>query len=118
MMNRKKLCQTSVHVLYCILTAICFLVFSVIAVPAQSGEMQQRIAELKESMAKNKQALSHYTWKEQVAISLKGEQRKVEHFQVKMGPDGKPQRTPLDSPREDQAERGGGRRGRLRQRII
>jgi hypothetical protein len=79
--------------------------------------MQQRIAELKESVAKNRQALAQYTWKEQVAISVKGEERKVQQFQVRMGPDGKPQRTSLDSPFRAQAEHGTPR-GRFRQRII
>ena len=34
-------------------------------------------------MAQNKQALAQYTWAEQVTISLKGEQKKQEHFQVR-----------------------------------
>ena len=117
MIDWKRLLQMSASVPH-VTIVLLFVLFSVSALHAQSGDMQQRIAELKEAMAKNKQALSHYTWKEQVAISLKGEQRKVEHFQVKMGPDGKPQMTPLDSPPEEQPERGGLRPGRLRQRII
>src|ERR1700756_1784974 len=51
----------------------------------------------KEAAAKNKQALAQYTWVEQDTISLKGEQKKQEHFQVRLGPDGKPQKTPLDA---------------------
>ena len=56
------------------------------------------MAELKQAMAQNKQALAQYTWVEQVTISLKGEQKKQEHFQVRLGPDGKPQKTSLDPP--------------------
>lgn len=63
---------------------------------AQNPEMQQKVAEAKEAMARNKQALAQYTWVEQVTISLKGEQKKQEHFQVRLGPDGKPQKTSLD----------------------
>ena len=48
----------------------------------------------------NKQSLAQYTWVEQVTISLKGEQKKQEHFQVRLGPDGKPQKTSLDPPPE------------------
>jgi len=65
---------------------------------AQGPELQERVAELKESMAKNKISLAQYTWVEQVNISLKGELKKQEHFQVRLGPDGKPQKTSLDPP--------------------
>lgn len=73
------------------------LTFSWLAA-AQSPELQQKIAEIKEAMARNKAALAQYTWNEQVTISLKGEEKKQEHFQVQLGPDGKPQKTSLDSP--------------------
>jgi hypothetical protein len=59
-------------------------------VKAQNPELQQRLAEVKQAMAQNKQALAQYTWAEQVTISLKGEQKKQEHFQVRVGPDGNP----------------------------
>lgn len=65
---------------------------------AQGPELQQRVTEIKEGAAKNKQALVSYSWNEQITISLKGEQKKVEHFQVRLGPDGKPQKTSLDAP--------------------
>lgn len=67
-------------------------------IAAQSPEVQERVAEVKEATAKNKQALAQYTWVEQVTISLKGEQKKQEHFQVQLGPDGKQQKTSLDPP--------------------
>jgi len=81
-------------------------------VKAQGQELQERVAELKESMAKNKQSLAQYTWVEQVNISLKGELKKQERFQVRMGPDGKPQKTSLDAPPE--APSG----GRLKKHIV
>src|SRR5215472_15647688 len=65
---------------------------------AQSPEMQQKVTEVKEAAARNKQALAQYTWVQQVTISLKGEQKKQEHFQVRLGPDGKPQKQSLDPP--------------------
>jgi len=66
-------------------------------IAGQNPEMQQKVAEVKEAAATNKQALAQYTWVEQVSISLKGEQKKQEHFQVHLGPDGKPQKTSLDA---------------------
>jgi len=65
---------------------------------AQNQQMQERIAEVKEAAARNKQALAQYSWVEQVSIILKGEQKKQEHFQVRLGPDGKPQKQSLDPP--------------------
>src|SRR3974390_743904 len=63
---------------------------------AQNPEMQQKVAEVKEAAARNKQLLAQYTWVEQVTISLKGEEKKQEHFQVRLGPDGKQQKQSLD----------------------
>ncbi|HUE42139.1 MAG TPA: hypothetical protein VMP12_01195 [Candidatus Sulfotelmatobacter sp.] len=81
---------------------------------AQLGDLQARVGELKESAAKNKQALAQYTWTERVTISLNGQERKQERFQVRIGPDGKPVKTPIDEPAQDQSARG----GRLRQRVV
>jgi hypothetical protein len=81
---------------------------------AQSPELQQRVADLKEAMAKNKQAMMSYTWVEVITISLKGEQKKQEHFQVRLGPDGKPQKTSLDPPAEAAAPSG----GRLKKHVV
>ena len=81
---------------------------------AQNPELQQHVAEIKEATAKNKQALASYSWTETVAISLKGEQKKQEHFQVRLGPDLKPQKTSLDPPAEAAAPSG----GRLKQHVV
>lgn len=82
-------------------------------VAAQNQEMQERVAEVKQAVAQNKQALAQYTWVEQVTISLKGEQKKQEHFQVRLGPDGKPQKTSLDPPAAPPEHE-----GRLKKHII
>ncbi len=79
---------------------------------AQGSELQERVAEIKESTAKNKQELASYTWNEQVTISLKGEEKKQEHFQVRLGPDLKPEKTSLDPPPEPPSG------GRLKKRIV
>ncbi|HXZ81247.1 MAG TPA: hypothetical protein VEG30_15065 [Terriglobales bacterium] len=85
----------------------------------QNPELQQKVAQIKEASARNKQALAQYTWVETVTISLKGEQKKQEHFQVRLGPDGKPQKTSLDPPAQASSESGGGRRqGRLKEHVV
>jgi hypothetical protein len=95
------------------------LVFSLgllarIPVEAQGPDLQQRVAEIKEASVKNKQALAQYTWNQLVTISVKGEQKKQEHFQVRNGPDGKPQKTSLDAPADSAPESG----GRLKRHIV
>jgi hypothetical protein len=89
------------------------------ALPAQGQEMQQRLAELKQSLAFNKQVLAHYTWMEQQIISIKGEQKKEELYNVQFGPDGKPQKTPVDpSSISDSDRQMRGLRGRIKERKI
>jgi hypothetical protein len=82
---------------------------------AQNPELQEKVADLKQAAAMNKQELAQYTWVEQVTISIKGEQKKQEHFQVRLGPDGKPQKTSLDT--SEPAE-SGGRHGRLKEHVV
>jgi hypothetical protein len=86
---------------------------------AQNPDLQQKVAEIKQAAAANKQALAQYTWVEQTTISLKGEQKKQEHSQVRIGPDGKPQKQSLDPPQQQPpAEAAGGRGGRVKEHVI
>ncbi|MFP5207711.1 MAG: hypothetical protein ACLGRW_00315 [Acidobacteriota bacterium] len=87
---------------------------------SQAPEMQQKIAELKQAVASNKQALAQYTWVEQVTISLKGEQKKQQNFQVRIGPDGKPQKQSLDQAQPQQSANGDARRrrGRVKEHVV
>jgi len=86
------------------MSAVCIATMSVTlaltAVPrvrAQNAELQQRVAEIKQAIAANKQMLAQYTWHEQQTVSVKGQVRKYEQYAVRIGPDGKPQKTPLDT---------------------
>ncbi len=86
---------------------------------AQNPELQQKVAEIKQAAAQNKQLLAQFTWQETVTISLKGEQKKQEHFQVRLGPDGKPQKQSLDPPPSQSSDDSGGRRrGRVKEHVI
>ena len=108
-MRNSRIVTSALLVAFVLLLAVTFN----FPVKAQNPELQQRLAEIKQAMAQNKQALAQYTWVEQVTISLKGEQKKQEHFQVRPGPDGKPQKTSLDAPAQPQ-ESG----GRLKKRVV
>src|SRR5437879_4019529 len=80
---------------------------------AQNPELQEKLAAIKQSSAANKQALAHYTWLEQQTISLKGEVKKTEQFQVRIGPDGQQQKTALN-PQAPPEPSG----GRVKRRIV
>lgn len=106
-----------------IFSSLFILVFAFTAITGRplraqdAADLKARVAELKESSAKNKQALAQYTWKETVKIILKGDEKKTEHFQVHQGPDGKPVKTSLD-PAPAAQDASGGRGGRLKQHVI
>jgi hypothetical protein len=82
---------------------------------AQNTEMQQRVADLKQAVAVNKQMLAQYTWTEQDIISIKGEEKKEELYNAQLGPDGKLMKMPVDpnSMSDDQRQQRG-----LRGRIV
>jgi hypothetical protein len=99
------------------LLAACALV--VPSLNAQNPEMQQRLAATKDSMALNKLLLAQYKWMEQDIVSIKGEEKKEELFQVQIGLDGKPQKTPVDpSSVSDSDRQQRGLRGRIMERKI
>jgi hypothetical protein len=57
---------------------------------AQGSELQQKVAEVKQALAQNQQALAQYTWQQQETVSVNGDVKKQELYQVHLGPDGKP----------------------------
>ncbi len=93
--------------------AVAALFFSALPFHAQSPELQQRLAEVKQASAANKQALARYTWQEQQTTSIKGEVKKQQTFQVSVGPDGQQQKTQIGS---SQAAPPSG--GRLKQHAV
>jgi len=81
---------------------------------AQSPQVEEKLGEIKESAAANKQALAKYHWQEQETISIKGEVKDTKQYQVQMGPDGQPQKTEID----DQQAQPSGRQGRLKKKVV
>jgi hypothetical protein len=89
------------------------LAFALPEAAAQNPQMEQKVAEIKQASAANKQALARYTWQEQQVISLKGEVKKTVSYQVSVGVDGQQQKIELGS---SAAPPPSG--GRLKQRIV
>lgn len=69
----------------------------VLPTAAQSPELQQRLAEVKQSAAKNKESLAHYSWQQQETTSIKGDVKDVKVFQVHLDPGGKPVKVDLEN---------------------
>jgi hypothetical protein len=90
------------------------LMLAALQAQAQDGELQKRVTEIKEYLALNKMVLAQYTWQESQTVSVKGEVKKEELFQVRMGPDGQPQKTNL-SPDESSAGRKHGIKHRIKE---
>jgi hypothetical protein len=92
---------------------ICAVLCTIPQALAQNPGLQEKLAQIKQSSAANKQALAHYTWLEQQTISLKGEVKKTQQFQVRIGPDGQQQKTELN-PQAPPEPSG----GRIKRRIV
>jgi hypothetical protein len=74
--------------------------------------MQQKVAEIRASLAKNEQMVGQYTWQQQEAISVRGDLKKEALYQVQLGPNGQPARTDIS-----QSQPASGRKWGIRHRI-
>ena len=79
---------------------------------AQTGELQQKLAAVKQSAAENKQKLRQYQWTETTQLTLKGDAKPSSQKLCQYGPDGQVQKTPIGPPPEQPSG------GRLKQRVI
>lgn len=91
--------------------------------PEAGAGKQEKIAALKQSLAKNQAALKQYAWTETTQISLKGEVKKQEQKECQYGPDGKVLKTPMQGASQAQQQQpqeaaGGRRGGRLKKQIV
>jgi hypothetical protein len=93
-----------------------FAAASIVAQDAQN--LEQRIAALKKSMAQSQAQLRKYEWIETTIISHKGEVKSQKEQRCYFGADGTLQKLPIGDPQPPQAEESGGRRGRLKERIV
>ena len=89
--------RASVAALAISLITIGFLVLPNQRAFAQDPAMEQKLEQIKQASAANKQELAHFTWQEQQVISLKGDVKKTVIYQVSIGPDGTQQKTQLSS---------------------
>ena len=79
------------------------------------GELQEKVASLKQAAAENQQRLHQYQWIETTQLTLKGEPKPPKEELCSYGPDGKVQKTPVG---ESQPQQQGGRHGRLKEHVV
>jgi hypothetical protein len=76
------------------------------------GELQQKLAAVKQSVAENQLKLRQYQWTETTQLTLKGEPKPPKTEMCRYGPDGKVQKTPEGAPPPPPSG------GRVKQRIV
>ena len=77
-----------------------------------AGELQEKVAAVKQSVAENQQKLHQYQWTETTQLTLKGEAKPPKTSMCQYGPDGKVQKTPTGAPPPPPSG------GKMKQRII
>jgi hypothetical protein len=97
-----------------VVLAIVLFAFVESSAIAQNPELQQKVAEVKQAAAENKQALSHYSWQQQETTAIKGDVKDTKRFQVHIGSDGKAQKVELGN--TPSSSGGGG--GRIKHHIV
>jgi hypothetical protein len=89
---------------------------SLLSVTAQTGEaggeLQQKIAAVKQSVAENQQKLHQYQWTETTQLTLKGEPKPPKTSECRYGPNGTVEKTPISQPAPPPSG------GRLKQKIV
>src|SRR5215471_7639785 len=77
------------------------------------GELQQKLAAVKQSVAENQQKLHQYQWAETTQLTLKGDAKPPKTSTCQYGPDGKVQKTPTSAPSSPPPSG-----GKMKQKII
>jgi hypothetical protein len=94
------------------------LVFApLLQVPAEQLDSQQRIAQLKHSLADNQAKLKHYQWIETTEVIVKGNTKKEQQQLCHYGADGRIEKTPI-GPAPAQQSMPGGIRGKIAQKKL
>ena len=87
--------------------------------PPQAGPtVPERVAALKQSLKTSQEQIRRYEWVETTALSLKGDEKSKTQNRCYYGADGKLQKTPMGTPAAPKADSGGGRGGRVKQKVV
>ncbi|QNI33846.1 hypothetical protein H7849_08020 [Alloacidobacterium dinghuense] len=107
-----------------IATIIPILVMTVVPVlwcqdQGGGGGAKERVAQLKQSLAANRQALTKYEWTQTTQVNLKGQTTKDDTYTCRYGPDGQVQKTLLGpSPIQQKQIPTSGIKGKIAQKKV
>lgn len=79
---------------------------------AQSPELQEKLAAVKQTAGQNKQRLQQYQWTETIQLTLKGDEKPPTRNMCQYGADGQVIKTPIGPPPEPPSG------GRLKKKVI
>jgi hypothetical protein len=94
------------------IAVIVALAVSAVAFAQGGGDLQQKIAAVKQSVAENQQRLHQYQWTETTQLTLKGDPKPATQKLCQYGPDGQVQKTAIGPPPQQPSG------GRMKQRVI
>ena len=94
------------------IVAVAVLLAVTFSATAQNGELQQKLAAVKQAAAENKQRLHQYRWTETTQLTLKGDAKPSSEKLCQYGPDGQVQKTAIGAPPQQPSG------GRVKQRVI
>jgi hypothetical protein len=80
---------------------------------AQEPAAAERIAAVKQSLAKSQKNIRQYGWTETMVVSFKGEEKSRTQNKCSYGADGKVQKTPIASPQPEEKKEKKGLRGKV-----
>ena len=89
------------------------ILLSGVVAQAQSPQVEEKLAAIKQAQTANKQKLAQYTWQETETISIKGNVKDTKVYQVRMV-NGQQQKSEVSN----QKAQSGGREGRLKERVV
>lgn len=112
---KKKLLST--FVFFGIAAAVAIPAWAQKAAGGQGGELQQKLAAVKQSVTQNQQKLHRYQWVETQQLTLKGEAKPPTQQLCSYGPNGQVQKVPIGQPQQQQQQQSG-RRGKLKERVV
>jgi len=94
------------------------LLFIPAAALGQESQKEQRVATFKQAVQQSLAGLRKYEWIETTTVSLKGEVKSQKQNRCYYGADGTIQKVPIGEPAAPPQEQSGGRRGRIKSRIV
>ena len=106
--NRNSVCRNG----RTLLIAITVLAAATSATAQAGGDLQQKLAAVKQSVAQNQQKLHQYQWTETTQLTLKGDAKPPSQSMCRYGPDGTVQKTQISAPPPPPSG------GRLKQKVI